>query len=186
MANISSSCQRRDLPSKGRTGILHKFPIRLAGQRFDKEPGPPLQVATVLERPGPGCLVVPEALALHPPPPDAHGAGTGRTCVPEPGGEAGEAGRAACPCALTWPPFECVSGPGSPTSSRGGWESGHLAAAARNSGRRARPSGGPGWEGAAAAQGPRGSDGGGRSDGAENGAGRGGVGREVLILIVSV
>ena len=31
------------------TGILHKFPTSLAGQRFDKEPGPPLQVATVLE-----------------------------------------------------------------------------------------------------------------------------------------
>lgn len=31
------------------TGILHKFPTSLAGQQFDKEPGPQLQVATVLE-----------------------------------------------------------------------------------------------------------------------------------------
>lgn len=40
------------------TGILHKFPTSLAGQQFDKEPGPPLQVATVLEGPVSGAGAV--------------------------------------------------------------------------------------------------------------------------------
>ena len=46
------------------TGILHKFPISLSGQQFDKEPGPPLQVATVLEGTVSGCLCVPSGPGL--------------------------------------------------------------------------------------------------------------------------
>lgn len=53
MANISSSCQKEGPSFKG---ILRKFSISLAGQQFDKEPGPLLQVATLREGPLSSCL----------------------------------------------------------------------------------------------------------------------------------
>lgn len=69
MANISSSCQKGGLSFKG---ILHKFSISLAGQQFDKEPGPPLQVATMQEGPPLRCL---HRVALARQPPCGPGAG---------------------------------------------------------------------------------------------------------------
>lgn len=50
-------------------GILHKFPISLAGQPFDKKPGPPPWNSSLAEGPLSGCLDEPKgALALLPPP----------------------------------------------------------------------------------------------------------------------
>lgn len=166
-------------------GSSTSSPLVLQASNLIRSPGLRCKLPLCWKGQGPGCLVVPEALALHPPPPDAHGAGTGRTCVPERGGGRGGGARSLSLRPHLASLWVRVRPRETDVKSRG-WERGHLAAAARNSGRRARPSGGPGWEGAAAARGPRGSDGGGRSDGAENGAGRGGVWREVLILIVSV
>ena len=53
VANISSSCQKEGPSFKG---ILRKFSISLAGQQFDKEPGPLLQVSTLPEGPLSSCL----------------------------------------------------------------------------------------------------------------------------------
>lgn len=64
VANISSSCQKEGPSFKG---ILRKFSISLAGQQFDKEPGPLLQVATLPEGPLSSCLNGRVALAKRPP-----------------------------------------------------------------------------------------------------------------------
>ena len=99
------------------TGILHKFPISLAGQQCDKEPGPPLQVATVLERPVSGCLDVSRGPCFAATGPRRPPGSVGEDARPGArGGWGGREGRGpqtlrlrAGRPALTWPPFRvCV------------------------------------------------------------------------------
>lgn len=141
-------------------GSSTSSPLVLQASNLIRSPGPPLPVAPVLGRPGPGCLAEPEALALHPPPPDAHGAGTVRSCCPGArGGGRGGRGRAAPPHLAS---LGVRVGPGRSQGWVGGWVGEKAPRGCRGHRGASLAAVGPGWEGGGGGAGPRGSDGGGR------------------------